>query len=857
MDSRWKSASAADVVEQALVAELDIIAITDHNTVEWCDRVREAASGTGLTVLPGAEISTGQGHLLAIFDPAADVAAIRDVLIRVGFDSADFGNVEAITKDQMDEVAAKVVAAGGLAIAAHVDKEKGFWSLLKKSAQLRRRIHACADIRAFELVDLAERDVFEGGTCAGYPRRVPCIQGSDCWAEAGSSHQLDAIGRRYSLLKLDELSVASIRQALGDSALRVRLTVDEVASPRAVIEGVSVDGGFLDGERFRFSENITCLIGGTGSGKSLTLELIRFALDQQVPPEPLAKIRRDIDELLRFALGDAATVRVVVTKDGNRYVVERAWHGSGGSDSVVSEIVSGALEPLEDPIKLARFFPIKGFSQGEVIEYAREPLARLSLIDDLIELDDQRRIIVKAKSELRKNGKELVESIGLLAEAEEEISGLSGLREQIKNLGAFFKDSRVAAFNGWAKEQAALGAARESIDEAGEIDPEDLLAIDIDWTVPEGSPSPELMEQLRALGGEVETFVKDQRKAYSTAVRRFGVKLAGIEKTWEPLHKKARSDLERKLAKLDRAGKGLQSLYKEMERHQKKVQELERIERELKDKHRPRQRRLLETRDALLDTLQAARREIRIRREAKAAELTARLEDRVRVRITREGYLQNFQDELVELAQGSRIRTNQIEEMARELQPIKLVRSLLDEDFKGPAAACGLDEEIFRKFWETVEVRDRLQELLDLQIVDLEDVVGIQFAVEGTRYRELEKLAHGQKCTVVLMVALAEGDAPLIVDQPEDALHAPWIEENIVPRLRGDRGMRQCLFATRSGSVLVSADAEQVIAMGADADRGRIVKTGSIDRYETRELILYHVEGGPEPFERRRQKYEL
>ena len=147
--------------------------------------------------------------------------------------------------------------------------------------------------------------------------------------------------------------------------------------------------------------------------------------------------------------------------------------------------------------------------------------------------------------------------------------------------------------------------------------------------------------------------------------------------------------------------------------------------------------------------------------------------------------------------------------------------------------------------------------MYESQVVDLEDVVKVQFAVDADSYKELESLAHGQKCTVVLMIALAEGQSPLLVDQPEDALHAPWIEEYIVSRLRGDRGSRQCVFATRSANVLVSSDAEQVLAMDSNAEHGWVVETGNIDRFNTRRLVVHHVEGGEAAFTRRRAKYEL
>ena len=126
-----------------------------------------------------------------------------------------------------------------------------------------------------------------------------------------------------------------------------------------------------------------------------------------------------------------------------------------------------------------------------------------------------------------------------------------------------------------------------------------------------------------------------------------------------------------------------------------------------------------------------------------------------------------------------------------------------------------------------------------------DDVVQIQFAVEDDRYKGAEKLAHGQKCTVVLMVSMAEGRSPLIVDQPRMRSTLPGLRSSSSQGFVSDRGMRQCIFATKSGNVLVSADAEQVIALNSDADSGWIERTGSIDSFEARDMILYHVEGGP------------
>lgn len=72
-----------DVVAAAAAAGLDGIAVTDHDTTAGVDAVR-AAAPDGLTVIPGVEVTTTQGHLLALDvcepPPQADpLAAIEDV----------------------------------------------------------------------------------------------------------------------------------------------------------------------------------------------------------------------------------------------------------------------------------------------------------------------------------------------------------------------------------------------------------------------------------------------------------------------------------------------------------------------------------------------------------------------------------------------------------------------------------------------------------------------------------------------------------------------------------------------------------------------------------------------------------
>ena len=57
-----------NIVNMALLAELDVIAVTDHNSCGNAEVVMKAAEGTDLVVVPGLEVQTREEvHVLALF----------------------------------------------------------------------------------------------------------------------------------------------------------------------------------------------------------------------------------------------------------------------------------------------------------------------------------------------------------------------------------------------------------------------------------------------------------------------------------------------------------------------------------------------------------------------------------------------------------------------------------------------------------------------------------------------------------------------------------------------------------------------------------------------------------------------
>lgn len=80
------STVSAVLAKAAREAHLDVIAITDHNTVRGALEGCALAARYGIQVIPGSEISTAEGHLLALFiyKDIPPRLSLIETLVRIG-----------------------------------------------------------------------------------------------------------------------------------------------------------------------------------------------------------------------------------------------------------------------------------------------------------------------------------------------------------------------------------------------------------------------------------------------------------------------------------------------------------------------------------------------------------------------------------------------------------------------------------------------------------------------------------------------------------------------------------------------------------------------------------------------------
>ncbi len=133
-----------NIVNMALLAGFDCIALTDHNSSGNCAALMEIAAGTGLLALPGMELCTAEeAHIVCLF-PTLEGATAFDEAVRPTLPPIDnrpdiFG--EQLFMDREDQITGRmklllttassisvddvlplVRAFGGTAFPAHIDR---------------------------------------------------------------------------------------------------------------------------------------------------------------------------------------------------------------------------------------------------------------------------------------------------------------------------------------------------------------------------------------------------------------------------------------------------------------------------------------------------------------------------------------------------------------------------------------------------------------------------------------------------------------------------------------------------------------------------------------------------------------
>jgi len=851
---------AQAIVDTADRLGIEVLAITDHNSVSAVQAFRSAASNRRVHIFPGFELSSLEGvHVLCIYPPNSVLQQLERYLGEFGIHdtnpSSDSANMT------FADILKTVPNQGGISVAAHITTNGGLFRALQ--GQSRVRAWQDANLLAAQIPGTVEdlpnevRQIVQNRNIH-YKRTHSLEQRlSIAVVNARDVAKPEELDERSATtwVKMHEVSIGGLRQAFLDPGSRIRLNPEHGEfEPEEHTELVSLgwEGGFLDGVTVRLNPNLNVLIGGRGTGKSTIVESIRSVLGL-VPIGEQA--RKTHEGIVRHVLrsGTKISLRVRVHRPGLReYRIEQTIP----NPPLVRE-ASGDVLHLSATDILPR---IEAYGQHEISELARSPGKLTRLLDRFVRRDEpltDRK--TSLRSDLGKNRRALCDTRSEISSIEDQLAELPRLKETLERFQEVGLEQRLKEQSLLVREEHVLDSIperlapfRESLDLLQDELPVDLAFLS--ERALSDLPGREILSRankiLTDLGDEFERIATDLARILETADR----DIDQIRSAWDIRKQGVQTEYVRILRELQKSSVDGEEFIRLRRRVEglRPLQDRLVVLRQLEKEHENHRRTLL----AEWEDIKAA--EFRTFDQA-ARKVSKKLHNRVQVEVTGAGNREPLFGMLREEIGG------------RLSEAIDCLRNAPQFSLTQFVDACRSGAEALRTTYGiTSSQAERLvagapEVLMRIEELELEPTTVIRLntapMVEVPEWQPLEELSTGQKATAVLLLLLLESSAPLIVDQPEDDLDNRFITEGIVPRMRNEKQRRQFIFSTHNANIPVLGDAELILGLTAAGEAGRgqarvaPEHIGSIDSRIVRELVEEILEGGREAFETRRRKY--
>lgn len=872
------------------------VIVSDHNSGGWIDNLKNTLSllkqqnpsvWEDMTIFPGIELSCSGGvHLLAILDPSkgsSDIDAIRG---SCGYTGTP-GDSDSVTRQSVEEVIKTIQSLGGIACAAHIDQPKGLLSSITDHNTLQP---------IFNLLDAVEVIDPSHSLIQKYVENLSNLAfllGSD-------SHHPSEIGRGYTWVKMSEPSIEGLKLALLDPNSAIRRSDEYPDCPQKLnhsrIKSITIEKLRLRQVtplRMDFNPSYNALIGGRGSGKSSILECLRLGLarDNELLGENAdSSLKQYIENFKKektsrnlpgMMLND--TKIIVEVSKGAGDLEEKFEYSWGkrinGKFSVsVKRWDQDHWQETELTEEQARNnFPVKIFSQKQILSLADNPQHLIQYIDDVLGgskkdwekgFEEKRAYLYKAREDVRVLEKQIAEKPVV------ELQYKEASRKARVFLASNFGES-LNAYQRAKKQKQEINDFLERLNSYIQL-------------LKNGIKDAYLLKNISL--SNFETLTENEKQMMQT-ITGFTQKILG---DFEQIENLAHS-MEQTLL-LSKKSNEFNSWYIE---NQKNIDEYARIVENLKSQgisNAEEATQTIELEDKLkkkLEQINAINFELEQARNRVKAAQTELNQEREKLTNLRQDFLNSVLTNIPDLRITLKAMSD-AESGAASLRDILRIDSnttftkeIYGETEDTPSNPCGI-------LWDLIDpnlassVSERLQEIklsleeMNEQILNTklngrfvnklkgmkpeissivfdelaswypEDLIEIQYKRSGaSTFQSLQQASAGQKTAAILSFLLAHGDEPLLMDQPEDDLDNALVSQLVVEQLRNNKNRRQLIVITHNANIVVNGDADLVIPM--EFIKGQIVNNvaGGLQERQVRMKICEIMEGGEKAFEQR------
>ncbi|MDQ0660599.1 TrlF family AAA-like ATPase [Paenibacillus sp. W2I17] len=170
--------------------------------------------------------------------------------------------------------------------------------------------------------------------------------------------------------------------------------------------------------------------------------------------------------------------------------------------------------------------------------------------------------------------------------------------------------------------------------------------------------------------------------------------------------------------------------------------------------------------------------------------------------------------------------------------------------------AVGIKSKTFNALNEyfSVPIRFAIFKLIiKKNLMDVDSYKTLKVQYDG---KKLENTSFGQRCTAAIVLLLKLGNNPIIIDEPEAHLDGTVIAEYLVDLIKENKQNRQIIFSTHNANFAINGDAELINILDVSELNKTQITSTSIEDIENRDKLL-RLEGGKLAFENREKKYQF
>ena len=799
---------------------LDVVAVTDHNRTDHIDAVMEEAPNHDIIVVPGAEISTDRGHVLALA-PSGDGRIILDELCgRVPVTSSttvEFNRLISVLSEPRVN-GEGVFRNHVILIGAHVDQPSSILGP-NQALPVEDQVSNAQRLQALEVVQEQTLTTWRKGIKQS-DIVMALLWGSD-------AHPTVEHKARATWVYLPEVTFQCLRHAFATHEASISHEQHPPPAPEFWIKSIRFEGGQYDGRRIEFSPRANALIGPPSSGKSLIVDAIRYVFDLRCA---INDVQSSIDRRLEKCLPDGTAVVVELENRGSNKELRRLRGGTTAPEAEAKPIV---------------------FSQAELARRSMEPIPSVELLDIHCPQGEVHKLeIMEISGKVRSAFNEVVNRA---AQARE-------LRLEVENEQEGLEVTRTRYLNLVGDEETA-----KSLGDLGRIEIWHKVAKQRlkDWRSafqipagPELPTAPQLQTGLPIADyvptNAIPEALGEYRKAVGRAADELDSTLHTESNTRLPKVESFRGEIQASLGDKQHATPELAT---EAEQYRTRLSILEQQATDLAELDE-RINDGLKAIDALIDQASTSWAALRKARQMACTAVNKSMSSFF-VRLSPNNLTTDIDQLLDDLKTGTRLHEASVQETRDALDRKCFVRAAI-RHLQFPTS--GNDQENLdevtanaRKIAQESMDREKFDSIAKLAALWPSDGIDILQKRTGKEPVPFDSLTEGLKALAIKEISFAASQLPAVTDQPEDAVPTTAIFENLVPTVREQRASRQFIIASHDANVVVSGDMDLVIVLPPEASEQPIV--GTLFDAPVRASAIKLLEGGDRAFELRRKRY--